>query len=378
MASHLTHEDDQGVVWYSASGVGSCEMALWHSRMGQEPMDPPGNILKAYAQGITNEDPILKMLHDELEWTPLDKESLILSGYEFGDYNEERGVDYSSQVRGVMRIGSKIAISCHLDGVAEYWAAKIGSPHKLGDRAIIEVKAFGDNLWKKFKKEGLGGFAKYQWQVSVQMHSIQLPLLFVVGHKDAEGKVYEIATEWVPAPPIAKGVLASKLLRVEKAVKDQACESLNCPEGYEYPCPYYTLHDPALDTQQAKEVAEGFGGFKASFLQLEVESLCVQYEEAKLKEALAKKRKDELRDSFIRLFDRVNDKDDKGKGRGESSKVARIKKLEGVEYTVTDVVQQRAGGLDEERMVKDGIDVEIYRKPGTESRSIRVSGRKGE
>jgi hypothetical protein len=340
--------------------------------MGQQPNDPPGSILKAYGEGIDNEPIILSLLQRDYVWRVLGKDELSSIGYQFGEWNEERGVDYREQVRVELKIGERIVIGAHLDGIAECLIE--GNAIGFEQHCVVEVKAFGDGFWKRFKKEGVKGFPGYQWQVSVQMHGTGLPLLFVVGHKGSDGKVFEILTETVLVPPIGKGMFAAKLGRIEKAVAlgDAGSSGLQCPTPFAFPCPYYPLHDGEQDQIYG---AVPSGTEQPTYAEAnearEVDSLAGQYNETREQIEILEVRRKGIVGSLIEKFDKVNgDKDVVG------GKKERVKKFLGSRFTVSDVVTVRTGGLDEEAMVKEGVNVEKYRKPGSSSRSIRVTERK--
>lgn len=375
MASQITHEFD-GIAHYSASSVGKCEMALYHSRTGQQPLDPPANILKAYDEGKENEDRIIRLLESQAAFRALSIRELADKGYQFGQYDPERGVDYSQQVRVEWSVGNSILIGAHLDGIVRLVSHPLFSPFNMGlnDEAVLEVKAFGDAYWKKYQKERLAGFRDYQWQVSTQIFGTGLPCLFVVGHKGSDGKVYEIDYEEVMVPPISRGTIAAKLLRIEKAVSKSDCNSLSCPSGYEFPCPYYQLHDNALDQTRTLYSATGQPDNAPSIEEREIDSLAEQYDEVRKQEEILGVRKSGLRDSMLALFDRINARDDAGKAKG--AVVAKVKKVLGQRFVVTDVTQERPGALDEVKLKEAGVDIEQFRKPGSTSRFVRVTERK--
>jgi len=59
--------------------------------------------------------------------------------------------------------------------------------------AGIEVKALGEDTFKKFVRSGLETFPEYQWQLSIYMHAVGLPWLYAAAPRMRE----KIDDEWV-------------------------------------------------------------------------------------------------------------------------------------------------------------------------------------
>lgn len=365
MAARVAYELTDGRAFYSASGIGKCEKALYHSRMGVEPMEPPELMQRKFDEGNENEDRILKLLESEMVWQRVDNATLSNEGWQFGEMNVERGVDYSQQVRVEFTVGQQIVIGAHLDGIVELKFLPVGKrwEGRRGERRIVEVKAFGDSLWKQYLSKGLAGFPGYQWQVSQQMYGAKLPLLFVVGHKGSDGKVFELHHEEINEPPISRGLIAAKLLRIEKAVKNG--DEPPCPQKLDYPCPYFHLHEGKR---------EG-GGWELDFGSVPVETkqpsseeanqmayvdaLARDYKEIKQQQEILNTRLKGIQGSMLELLDKVEGKE-----------------VSGGEFNIINVVSNRSGGLDEAKMREEGIDVERFRKPGTTSRYPKITNKK--
>ena len=224
-----TKELADGRVCYSASSIGYCSAALYRDRLGVTHEPPPENIRRAWAEGNDNESRIIELLQSQKVWKALDFERLHKAGFGFGEYDSDRGQDYSRQVRVERSIGERIVVRAHLDGIGEMVAVPPlwKDFMSVGDLAIIEAKAFGDSYWETWMRnredKTLSAFPNYAWQVSVQMIASGLPCVFVVGKKDkSRGEVvvaFVIAREGQTVEPGA----------LRDFARDQGLAQWKCP-----------------------------------------------------------------------------------------------------------------------------------------------------
>lgn len=354
-----TRVDDNGLVIYGASGLGACSQALLLDRLGVTGDPPPDWLAKAYSEGNDNEQIIVDMLRTTSVFHRVPNSVLEKEGYTFGEWDEDRGVDYSSQVRVEAKVIPGVVVRSHLDGIVELVKVPEGWTRDQdhdAKRFVLEVKAFGDSYWQTFQSKGLDGFPGYKLQVTAQMKGAGLPAIFCVGHKDKNGKVYEIKYEIVDDLPVKWMEVIGKINEVEKRIKDSTLDGPDCELPLMYPCPYWRLHDPDLKGVPVMLSDENSELTERTLLI----SLGEEYERHKAAEKHHKELKTKAAQGVQEWFD--------GKGlAGE--------KVEVGYWEIEDYKQPMPGGLDEEKMVKDGVEVEKYRKPGWTMRYPKVKKR---
>ena len=242
-------ESDRRV--YRASMMGACVSVLAAHAAGYEPDDLPDSLKKGAQEGVDNEPVILEMLRQERELRSVTypemaelKERGVIAGYGMVPTSDGRG-DVQVQVR--MNVGSGAEVRCHLDdlmvpgGSKPVWMGQPGDGGTLDLLRGIEVKAFGDALWKEWLKKGFdapGLIGKYAWQVTAQRLSLGYPILFVVGHKNDIGLVYEIDILEVDDPPVPAGVFKMKVVKADRAART---DNIPMCEDVSWPCPYYQM-----------------------------------------------------------------------------------------------------------------------------------------
>lgn len=344
-----TWEHD-GKVYYTASALGYCSKGLLYDRLGVTPEPPPEWLQQAFDQGSENEQRIVEMAHDSLIWRSVDKEQLAADGYEFGVYMEDRDKDYSDQVRVLANVTPGIVVQSHLDGVVEMWAKPVGFTNSsdLGDRRVLEVKAFGDSLWEKFYRHGIKAFPHYEYQVAAQMKGAGLPGLFVVGHKGSDGKVFEIKEQYLDELPVKWMDVIRKILAIEAVVEGRV-ENLACEKPLQYPCPYYKLHEPDEIPMVEDETERKL-----------LISLAEEYERHRIAEKHHKDMKQRAGKAVAEFFDR----------RGEKGGKVRVG-----HWQVTDTVFMKEGAISADKLLETfpGFDVGKYRNSEYEVRYPTVT-----
>lgn len=356
-----TYELPNGNVVYRASSIGYCPLALYYDRQGVDHEPTPEWLQKAFDEGIDNEQRILDMLYSKTPlWKLYTVEELKNRGYQMGDVTgDPSGNDYSSQVRVEIPVGNVGVVRGHVDGVAYIWL----SGHKrYWETRGVEAKAFGNSLWGLYKRKGLAGFPKYQWQVSVLMHGLGLPFLFVVGRKDDAGVVQEIDIEEVDEPPVSLGQIKGRVLGLEARLGSG--NEPKCDIPFMYPCPFYQLHEQEAGLEQ------GVDDVKLILL----DSLADEYERhgRVAKEHNAKKREvgAAIQAFFDEEFGTVEiTAETAGDDRPKRSMLLSRNR-------VTDVQYWQDGEVDPELLAKDGIEVDKYRKPGGTVRYPKVTPQK--
>jgi len=201
-----------------------------------------------------------------------------------------------------------VTIVGHLDGI-----------HK---NEIVEIKSMGKDPFKAWidKKWDTPGYVqKYKWQVSVYMHSLNMPLKFVVKCRD-NGYVH---IEHLEEPFYSMDDLMARVLEIEKWVRRGELPD-ECSVS-QYPCPFYYL-----EQQKSLELMED----------AVLDDLAVMLEEARVAEKAAKER---VRVARVSIEDSLGERD---RVETEKTKVTRY--------------SQKRKRLDEDKMRGDGVEVDKY------------------
>lgn len=249
-----------GTLVFRASSFGACKKRLIAAGMEMEPAPPPQKMLEKFEEGIRNEDKILSsgtgQGHDVM-WADVELGNDRTVGFSWTLRNPNVATDYQGVGKGIRRgpddgqftmkldVTDDITIFGHLDGIAHVHSSsdKLWTP---GEVFVIEAKAFGDAYWEKFHREGIDGFPQYQWQMSLYMSAAELPGLFLVGHKDENGDVFEYAAQWLCDPEFNMGVVKLRALMLARKI-----EAGDLPESCEetWPCPFFYLHEEAPERE---------------------------------------------------------------------------------------------------------------------------------
>ena len=253
----IAYFDDNGVAVFRASAIGSCEAALVHSLRGMEPSPPPESMMRRFEDGHLHEPAILNHLR-KMGWT-------------IDEAQKELVVSVSDQIR----------IVGHIDGLGE----------KDGLHAVVECKALSDSGYKKWVKEGFEGFPRYSMQISVYMNALKLPAVFAVKNKNSG----EVDVQFVEAPPFLLAKLKAKAIRVVKVSHTDKTPA--CPKVYDYPCPYFHLHE-GRDEGKARADDADLGD--------ELNDLCDRYLNAKASEKNYKEMAEQYR---ARLLEEIGEID---------------------------------------------------------------------
>jgi hypothetical protein len=350
---------EDGVVVYGASGIGACPVALYYDRQGMTGEPFPERLMQAFSEGVDNEQLILDMLQEKAPFTLLEKPELEFAGYKFGVYDEDRKVDYSDQVRVEAPVLPGVIVRAHLDGVCELVKVPEGWTREQdtdGKRFIVEAKALGDALWEKWKKVGIDIIDHYPWQVSAQMKGAGLPCVFVVGHKDKTGKVFEIDYKILDELPVKWIEVIKKIKMVEAGT----IEDTDCPTPFMYPCPFFPLHNPLVQAGKTGMITldDDNSDRQERVLLL---SLAEQLEEHRVKEKHHKEMKDNAQKA-------VNEWLDEHGFKGGTLSVGA--------YIVNDIVSDKPGAINGGLMEEAGLDPDKYRGKGYTVRYATVTRKK--
>lgn len=308
-------EDDR--VIYRASSIGNCIGSLLRHRLGITPEPPPEWLQAKFDEGNVAEPIMLRALAEKEGWRLLAYPEIC----EYGTVQEETG-----QVETEMKVGSKVTIRCHPDGVAQCFRHELGVDWELKDRRVVEVKAFGPDFAKKYKREGIMAFPFYSWQLAIEMLSTGLPAIYGVGEKQDDGTVEADGIDWthVYDPPHTRGEIMARVMRVEKLAREVESGTLNLSEvpcdWAQYPCGFWTEHDEtSVDSVWYKGVTHVEQDFDLALM----DSLAMEYQTNKAIEKKAKEKASAASKGLAALFEGIEDS-----------------KIEGERYVVKGVVNE--------------------------------------
>lgn len=234
-----------GVYHFRASSLKSPACQLLNSLSGISADTPPPDLQKRFDDGKHAEQIIIDRLRD-LGWDIMD-----------GD----------QQTRIQWKIGSKIIVGGHTDGV--------GVPKSNVRQAgahVIEIKAFSESSMQQARRKGVGSLFGYDWQLTPYMLETGKPGMWVCGQKefDKDGSLTGIGELWfeeVLEPPIPKAEIVKKLRAVVKAHEEGVDPMADCPALY--PCSFHFLHTkpatPEVDAHPDVDVQHRIDNLAAEY-----------------------------------------------------------------------------------------------------------------
>lgn len=322
----MYRDGDQWVV--RASSITRCQQSLIAAATGMEPLPPPETLQRAFDEGSAGEDEVLRMFCEQ-EWHGKSRATRaegdawkLLDPTELGSYHQG-GVSYphvrlelldDDQFTMQIPVGGSAVIRGHLDGIAQRIAVGAGGEVlEMGERAVVEAKLLGPDLFAKVTRGGLlKGFDAYAWQVSLYMAATGLPGWFVAGEKKRwadddprcdnvdEHLRYDIASVYVErfeTPPVALGKIKARVVKLVKAAETGVLPACDVNQ---YPCEYVYLHD-GTEVEIAAPKPEPQVIEDAEVAQ-QVADLAAQYHAASAAERVAKKTKDACKEGLKALL----------------------------------------------------------------------------
>lgn len=270
---------------FRASSLARCQQSLIAAALGMEPLPTPQVLQRAFDEGSAGEDEVLRMFAEgpgcdgwhpkspALEaadplavWRLLDPTNL--GSYHDGQGNRFPHVDHAilddDQFTMELPVGGKAVIRGHLDGIVEQFTCSADEQAKLtpnGERAVVEAKLLGPDLFAKLIRHGLvKGFEHYAVQLSLYMTGTGLPGWFVAGEKvrwthafteewekasgpQLEHLRFDVASVYVARfdePPVPLAKIKARVVRLVKAIE---VRDLPACDVNQYPCEYSYLHD---------------------------------------------------------------------------------------------------------------------------------------
>lgn len=219
-----------------ASSLGStCEASLVRTLAGQ-PRADRNPLQKKFDEGHAAESTILQIIHKRYGWKLLDEDHLSY----WGDIGDDGQVEIDLPV-------GRHAVRVHPDGIAvrvdgDYPSTPAWA--KLGELAVVEVKALAESTYQRWLSDGLDVVASYKTQVAVEMLATGLPCVYGVGVKDDDGKVLadRVYVRYYTEPPVARREIMAKVLRIVAGARamDEGAPAPEC-QAVQWPCPFYEL-----------------------------------------------------------------------------------------------------------------------------------------
>lgn len=299
------YEEAGGLVVYRASALGGCIRALVAARQGYTPVSPDEKSLRVMGEGVLHEDHILASLERS-------------KGWEVGRRQEELE----------LRIGTRLVVRCHPDGVATGGALEAGG-------RVIEVKAMGRDVYTRWLKEGWGGFRRYAWQMSIEMFVTGRLGIFAVKNRDTG----EITVEMVDDPPVGLAEIKARVVKAEAAA---ARGELPACDPVSWLCSYRYLHEETGGNGDAARAVED----------VEVDALAGSYDVARARATQAEAMQKEAR---ARLIEALGERD----------------KVHTTAWKVSRSTQKRSR-LDKDKAAADGVDLSAY-EVASETVTLRVT-----
>lgn len=280
--------DGEEVTIIRASAIGNCLSSLVRQGLGITAAPPPDFMLEKFEEGHLAEPELLQ----SVEWIKSaqvrqvrgvntdDMLNLIPE-----DELEEYGYSVrDGQVEVEIQVGSSTFIRCHPDGIASV----LSVPARFEDSAypgvakgshmVVEAKAFGKDMYDKFRKSGIEAFDYYAWQLSIEMHGTGLPALYIFGQKEYtdDGEYVRVDPKsirhlYFPKAPVSLAKIKARAAKIAKAV-DKG-EIPEC-DVRSFPCGYYRESDTLC------------GGSTDAPVAVQVTEAAPDVDEDKLKEAL--------------------------------------------------------------------------------------------
>ena len=187
---------------FRASALGGCLRALVAARLGYEPLPFDEAAELRMGEGNLHEPVIVQWLEGE-GWTVTDQQKEI-----------------------ELTVGD-LVVRGHIDGNARL----------TGPTRLLEIKAMGQEPFKRWVTDRFESNQRYAWQVSTYMHALGLPGLFVVKNRNSGAvDVFEL-----DEPPIPLAKIKARVAQVEAIARRG--DFPECDTEYTWNCPYRFLHD---------------------------------------------------------------------------------------------------------------------------------------
>ena len=216
--------DDRGIGYregkrsiYRASGIGRCLTQIVAHMLEYDPHESgfqAGILADAAREGNLHEESIV--------------ERLIADGYRIDE----------SQLEVEVKIIPNVYVRGHTDGLV--------FPPRGKKQRVLEVKTMSKDRFRKWEKAGSntaermdsGDWEGYAWQISLYMHALNMPAIYVVKNRDS-GK---LIIDELKVPPIGMPEIKKKIILAEKYRKLDELPECVATGGERFFCPFGYLH----------------------------------------------------------------------------------------------------------------------------------------
>lgn len=246
-----TDADGRETVVYRASGVwGACDRAILAVASGMEGAPFPEWFQEVLDEGTVCEGDIAEK-HEANTGIPTVNDQLEVE-LEIGEID-----------------GRRVIVRGHIDGMAD-------DPLDSHARILREYKKFRPSTWENFLRQGVEVNRNYPGQVSIYMHALGADECEfvggkVAGYRDENGVrhdtpvdefnryrtpvIGEVECKRITAPPIPLKDIKKRIIRFERLVNSGMTPmEAKCPDPFNYPCPFFSLHEEGM-----QEGAKGDG-----------------------------------------------------------------------------------------------------------------------
>lgn len=276
----IVYVASDGTIIYRASGIGGCIKSLIAARLDYDPMPVSEKMRALFRSGHEAEE-------EAVAW--LEGQGVAVLGRQ-------------SEAR--LPITGRVSVLGHIDGLVAGGRDSLDGPlttvqggmeARLPHRWIAEIKSQSNAEWLKRKNGNRSRLQdRYDWQASMYMFALDLPLVWYWWNRDAK----QMDSELVILPPVSMIAIRTRVLEVEHAARSGVV-SRSC-DNTMYPCPYFYLHDE--EDEQKRIVQWDEEGNLEPINDKVIEVFAKSYKRSALEEDVARKRKDvvrkALRDSF--------------------------------------------------------------------------------
>lgn len=249
------------------SAFGGCIWELIASAQEYPPGSFPQVLVKAFQEGKEAEPLVLRELEQ--------------NGFALEGLQEEEH----------LRVAPNALIRFHPD-------AKGSSPFYDGQH-VIEVKAFGKDLFERAQRHGVQStIPEYSWQLSIMMIRYNLPGLWVVHNKAyGEPRFEDLLIQRIPEPLIPRHAILTRAATIMEGIEDDVLDR-PCDDPKHWPCRYLHLRpepegngvDTVLDMSALPDD-----------VQAEYDRLAKEYAYLKGQEDEIKKRRDDKKKELLAL-----------------------------------------------------------------------------
>src|SRR5262245_53631327 len=148
--------DEREETWvYRASSLGLCPRALVQHRLGHPAEPVPRSLMERFEEGKAAEPIIRKIVQARYGWRSLPNPSI------YGPLDEDGQPCVELYVGGAV-------VRAHPDDVMDRVKAPPGDDDEfqVGKRAVVEIKALGESMFKQWERDGPAFMDYWLWQLA--------------------------------------------------------------------------------------------------------------------------------------------------------------------------------------------------------------------